>query len=116
MRAKTLLVVNNEYTNRKIIWGNREEGKAANDDDIAKGKNAHGISVVEIAFEDGKWHMVKDSPYNRRITPDSEMALTGPASGHDLLKNRSGRHRHQVPWHMEQLRQRRDPLGHLSRM
>ena len=30
--------------------------------------------------------MVKDSPYNRRITPDSEMALTGPASGHDLLK------------------------------
>ena len=47
MSGKTLLVVNNEYTNRKIIWGNREEGKAANDDDIAKGKNAHGISVVE---------------------------------------------------------------------
>ncbi|SNZ19481.1 PhoX family protein [Cohaesibacter gelatinilyticus] len=83
---KTLLVVNNEYTNRKIIWGNREEGKAANDDDIAKGKNAHGLSVVEIAFKDGSWSLVKDSPYNRRITPDSEMELTGPAAGHDLLK------------------------------
>ena len=30
--------------------------------------------------------MVKDSPYNRRITPKTEMALTGPRGRHDLLK------------------------------
>ncbi|MCT4654535.1 MAG: PhoX family phosphatase [Cohaesibacter sp.] len=84
--GKTLLIVNNEYTNRKIIWGNREGGKAANDDDIAKGMNAHGISVVELENKDGSWHPVKDSPYNRRITPESEMELTGPAAGHALLK------------------------------
>jgi len=83
---KTLLTVNNEYTNRKIIWGNREGGKAANADDVAKGKAAHGISVVEIAFKDGSWSVVKDSPFNRRITPDTETMLTGPAAGHDLLK------------------------------
>ncbi len=83
---KTLLVVNNEYTNRKIIWGNREDGKPASDDDILKGKMAHGLTVVEIAEQDGQWSIVKDSPYNRRVTPDTEMQITGPAAGHDLLK------------------------------
>jgi len=92
---KTLLVVNNEYTNRKIIWGNREEGKWASDDDVLKGKMAHGLTVVEIEEKDGQWSVVKDSPFNRRVTPDTEMALTGPAAGHDLMI---------------------DPVGHLSRL
>ncbi|PLX37146.1 MAG: transcriptional initiation protein Tat [Hyphomicrobiales bacterium] len=83
---KTVLVVNNEYTNREIIWGNRAEGKSENADDIAKGMMAHGITIVEIAKQNGKWGIVKDSPLNRRITPKSEMELTGPAAGHDLLK------------------------------
>ncbi|MEX0346417.1 MAG: PhoX family phosphatase [Rhizobiaceae bacterium] len=82
----SILVVNNEYTNRKIIWGNRPEGKAETDDDVLKGKMAHGVTVVEIAQSDGKWSIVKDSPYNRRITPDTEMEITGPAAGHDLMK------------------------------
>lgn len=82
----TLLVVNNEYTNRKIIWGNREEGEAETDDDVLKGKMAHGLTVVEIADTDGVWSIVKDSPFNRRVTPDTEMEITGPAAGHDLMK------------------------------
>lgn len=82
----SILVVNNEYTNRKIIWGNRPDGKAETDDDVLKGKMAHGVTVVEIAEKDGKWGIVKDSRYNRRITPDTEMELTGPAAGHDLMK------------------------------
>lgn len=84
--GKTLLVVNNEYTNRDILWGNNPDAKAASDDDVAKGMMAHGVSVVEIANTDGKWHIVKDSPYNRRITPNTEMEITGPAAGHDLMK------------------------------
>lgn len=97
---KTLLVVNNEYTNRSIIWGNKQVAEVkdaagnvtqksyldTDNDDIAKGKAAHGVSVVEVAMENGKWSLVKDSSYNRRITPDTEMELTGPAAGHDLLK------------------------------
>ena len=83
---KMVLVANNEYTNRKILWGNREEGKATVDDDFNKGKMAHGISIVEIAPADGGWTIVKDSPLNRRITPDTEIDIAGPASGHDLLK------------------------------
>jgi len=84
--GKTLLVVNNEYTNRKIIWGNREEGKAETDDDVSKGKAAHGVTVVEIARTDDGWAVVADSSYNRRITPDTPMDITGPAAGHDLMK------------------------------
>ena len=83
---KTLLVVNNEYTNRKIIWGNREDGKPQNDDDILKGKLAHGLTVVEIEQTSAGWDIVKDSPYNRRVTPDTEMMITGPAKGHTLLQ------------------------------
>lgn len=81
-----LLVVNNEYTNRDILWGNNPDGKPASDDDIAKGMMAHGVTVVEIANTDGTWAIVKDSPYNRRITPQTDMAITGPAAGHDLMK------------------------------
>ncbi|MEO1250078.1 MAG: alkaline phosphatase PhoX, partial [Pseudomonadota bacterium] len=77
---KLLYVANNEYTNRSIIWGNRAEGKFETDDDVNKGKMAHGITVVEIALQDGQWGIVKDSSYNRRITPDTEMELTGPAA------------------------------------
>jgi secreted PhoX family phosphatase len=83
---KMVLIVNNEYTNKKIIWGNRPEGKGESDDDFLKGMMAHGLSVVEIEEKDGKWQMVVDSPYNRHITPDVEMDITGPAAGHDLMK------------------------------
>ena len=81
-----LLVVNNEYTNRDILWGNNPDAKAASDDDVAKGMMAHGVTVVEIANTDGTWGIVKDSPYNRRITPQTDMTITGPAAAHDLMK------------------------------
>jgi secreted PhoX family phosphatase len=83
--GKTLLVANNEYTNLEVMFAH-QEGKAVSDDDVNKNKAAHGISIVEIANTDGKWGMVKDSAHNRRITPDTEMAVVGPARGSDLLK------------------------------
>lgn len=84
--GRTVIVVNNEYTNTEIIWGNVGEGEQLTDDDVAKGKMAHGLSIIEIAETDGAWSIVKESPLNRRITPDTPMEITGPARGHDLLK------------------------------
>ncbi len=81
-----ILAVNNEYTNTEIIWGTRPEGKAANDDDIWKGMYAHGLSFVEIAHDGSAWKVVTDSKFNRRVTPQTEMEITGPAAGHDLMK------------------------------
>ena len=53
---------------------------------MLKGKAAHGVTVMEIAQSGGSWSVVKDSPYNRRITADTPMRITGPAAGHDLMK------------------------------
>lgn len=83
---KSVLAINNEYTNRKIIWGNRPEGKFANDDDVIKGMMAHGVTIMEITETGSGWEIVKDSSYNRRITPATMFEITGPAAGHDLLK------------------------------
>lgn len=75
-----VLAVNNEYTNQNIIWGNHG-GKASNQDDLLKGMYAHGISIVEIEQKDGQWQTIQGSNYNRRITPVTEFALTGPLKG-----------------------------------
>ena len=84
--GRTVLAVNNEYTNRAIIWGNRAEGKASTDDDIRKGMMAHGLTVFEMAPTAKGWKLVKDSPLNRRVTPDTVMQLTGPAAGSKFLQ------------------------------
>ena len=83
--GRTILVCNNEYTNLELMFAH-QEGKVLTDDDVNKNKAAHGITIVEIAENNGKWSIVKDSPYNRRITPDTEMTVVGPAQGSDLLK------------------------------
>jgi uncharacterized protein len=52
--------------------------------------NAHGFSVVEIARQaDGGWRYVKDSPYNRRMTGATPMAIRGPAAGHPLMRTQA---------------------------
>ncbi len=90
-----LLCVNHEYTNEEIMFpsvNGRQDGDAKFADmtkelvDIEMA--AHGGSIVEIRRGgDGKWRYVKDSRFNRRITMlSAEMALTGPAGGHDRLK------------------------------
>jgi hypothetical protein len=86
-----LLVVNHEYTTEELMF----PGMTVQDDeDFAKMTAdlvnielmAHGGSVLEVRKEGGRWRVVKDSPLNRRITAETEMEITGPASGHELLK------------------------------
>lgn len=93
-----LLVVNHEYTNAELMFpnwatiGKDGEGK----DKVMMGEftkdivdiemAAHGGTVIEIRKENGKWTPVLDGTMNRRIHVGTEMALTGPAAGHDRLK------------------------------
>ncbi|MGV3650103.1 MAG: PhoX family protein [Devosia sp.] len=88
-----LLVVNHEYTNAHLMFPGLVtivEGKPVQGDLSAEQVDieiaAHGGSIVEIMKVDGKWQVVKDSPYNRRITGTTPMVITGPAAGHDRLK------------------------------
>ena len=84
--GRHILAVNNEYVNVGIIHGNRASRAPEDADDIRKSKAAHGVSIFEIARRDDGWSVVKDSSYNRRITADTPMEITGPARGHALLR------------------------------
>ena len=91
--GRGLLCVNHEYTNEEVMFP--KLGRQDTQDFAGMTKElvdiemaAHGGSVVEIARNNaGKWEMVRDSKYNRRITPlDTEMMIDGPAAGHDRMK------------------------------
>ncbi|QPB23202.1 PhoX family phosphatase [Rhizobium sp. 007] len=88
-----LLVVNHEYTNPhlmfpgivKIVDGKISQGKLSKEQ-VDVEMAAHGGTIVEIRKVDGKWQVVPEGRYNRRITSTTEMQLTGPAAGHDRVK------------------------------
>ena len=84
--GRSILAVNNEYVNLRTFYGGKGARSPRTADDVRKGKAGHGVSIMEIAQKDGAWGIVKDSPYNRRITADTPMEITGPARGHDLLR------------------------------
>ena len=83
--GRSILAVNNEYVNNKLFFA---AGKPAGPDDVRKAKAAHGVSVFEIERAGGRWRIVKDSEYNRKITADTPIEITGPARGHGLMKTK----------------------------
>lgn len=85
-RGKTILAANNEYVNLHIAFGNQPNKQPKTADDVRKGKAGHGVTVCELMQHEGTWSIVRDSPFNRRITADTPMEITGPARGHKLLK------------------------------
>jgi secreted PhoX family phosphatase len=85
-KDRAILAVNNEYTNYEYLFSH--QGKAMTADDVKKAQAALGVTVVEIVKENGQWVMDKNGKANRRITSNTEMLVTGPAAGHDLLKTK----------------------------
>ncbi|MFC6637808.1 DUF839 domain-containing protein [Sulfitobacter sp. JBTF-M27] len=90
--TRGLLCVNHEYTNEEVMFpglGRQDrDGFAGMTEELVNIEMAaHGGTVVEVAKgEDGTWALVRDSQYNRRITPlDTEMTISGPAAGHDRM-------------------------------
>lgn len=88
-----LLVANHEYTNEELMFPGVgvQDSKDANFSKMTKElvdieMAAHGGAVVEIRRVNGTWQVVRDSKYNRRITADTLMEITGPAAGHDRMK------------------------------
>jgi uncharacterized protein len=94
-----LLVVNHEYTNEELMFPGmgRQDVRdprvttppfAKMTKDIAEVEMmAHGGTVLEVARgPDGKWAVVPNSRYARRITSETEMEITGPAAGHERMR------------------------------
>jgi uncharacterized protein len=86
-----LLVVNHEYTNPELMfadWAGKNESKTRTIVDIELA--AHGLSVLEVQRgAKGSWSYVQNSSFNRRLTAETPMALSGPAAGSPWLKTSS---------------------------
>lgn len=92
-----LLVVNHEYTDPHMMFAGiveivDDEGgekalriapadQARADIEMA----AHGGTIVEIRKVAGKWHVVTDGRFNRRVTAMTPMEISGPAAGSPRL-------------------------------
>jgi secreted PhoX family phosphatase len=97
-----LLCVNHEYTNAELMFpGRRSMGREGEEKMRAWSRRfpagaelelaAHGASIVEIEFADGRWRPVTGSARTRRITGRTPMEISGPARGHPLLRTSADR-------------------------
>jgi len=88
-----LLVINHEYTNPTLHPNGPTETRDAKgiihrpEHEVLKEQAAHGVSVIEIKRDqNSEWQRVKNSSFNRRLTANTPMGITGPAAGSEHLK------------------------------
>lgn len=94
-----LLVVNHEYVEPRYLHAAavgqaldsdglplKSDGKR-DADQVLKEMNGHGVSIVRIANQNGRWSIVRDAR-NRRITALTPMELQGPVRGSDWVKTK----------------------------
>lgn len=91
-----LLCVNHEYTNEELMFPGlgRQDARRGSTTPFSKMTKeiaevemmAHGGSVLEVKKTVGKWAVVADSKFARRITGETEMRISGPAAGHARLR------------------------------
>ncbi len=79
-----LLVMNHEYADDGLLHADGMKTWTA--EKVRKAQAAHGVAVVEVEQKDGKWQMVRPSPWARRITARTPMNVSGPAAGHALMR------------------------------
>ncbi|HSI55990.1 MAG TPA: PhoX family phosphatase [Ideonella sp.] len=79
-----LLVMNHEYVDDGLL--HTDGLKTWTAEKVKKSQAAHGVSVIEIEMIEGRWQMVRPSPWARRITASTSMNVAGPAAGHALFK------------------------------
>ena len=85
---RALIAVNNEYINPEIMFNHK--GKNINLNDVKYMQNSFGVSIFEVKrLENGFYELVKDSKYNRRITAQTPISISGPAKGDEKLKTKA---------------------------
>ncbi|MDZ7628449.1 MAG: PhoX family phosphatase [Parvularculaceae bacterium] len=85
-----LLVMNHEFIDTNFLHPNGStiaSGVRTVEDEVRKEIAAHGVTVVEIQKTGSQWSIVRGE-LNRRITGGTEMEITGPVRGSDLVKTR----------------------------
>jgi secreted PhoX family phosphatase len=88
-----LLAINHEFTNEELMFpgmvrqDTKEEAFARMTPElVAIEMAAHGCTIVEVRRGAEAWEVVRDSPYNRRLTAETPMTISGPAAGHARMR------------------------------
>ncbi len=86
--TRGLLCVNHEYTNGELMFPNVGTRGEQNKEQCEVEMAAHGLSVVELAKENGAWKVVQGR-YNRRLSGSGMgFRVSGPAAGHPRLRTK----------------------------
>ena len=83
-----LLVTNHEYTHEEILFPDGQVGSGYTIAKTRKSQAAHGLAVTEARRINGKWSVIKNSVYGRRVTGNTQVKISGPAAGHALMKTK----------------------------
>lgn len=84
-----LLCINHEYINTEYYYNKLISDPAVTFtfEDARKGQAGHGVSVIEVMRNsNGTWQVNRNSTFNRRITGNTPIDISGPASGNALLQ------------------------------
>lgn len=80
-----LLCVNHEYVDPGLLFADGQ--RTWSGEKVKKALAAHGVSVLEVQRDaSGRWDVVPESRYTRRITGETPCAIAGPAAGHPLMR------------------------------
>lgn len=86
--TRGLLVLNHENITESYLHANGQTttGGVRPEAEAIKEIEAHGVSVIEVTRGASAWSYVQASALNRRITPNTPMAFSGPVKGHAMLR------------------------------
>jgi secreted PhoX family phosphatase len=88
---KGILCINHEAITPLFLHANGPTPASGNRtvaDEVQKEYRLHGVSVVEVNKVSGAFQVNLASTFNRRITTLTEMDISGPLRGHNLLKTK----------------------------
>ena len=83
-----LLVMNHEAITPAFLHPNGAtsvSGVRTVNEEVLKELNIHGVSVIEVVRSGNTWTYVRNSIYNRRVTTNTEMVISGPAAGAAMI-------------------------------
>ncbi len=84
-----LLAVNHEYPLPHLMFPGLDRDRAAEDitrEQVDVMFASCGHSIMELRRSGGVWELDRSSRYNRRITADTPIRISGPAAGHPMLQ------------------------------
>jgi secreted PhoX family phosphatase len=86
--TRGLLVLNHENITESYLHANGQTntGGVRPESEAIKEIEAHGVSVIEVTRGASAWNYVQASALNRRITPNTPMAFSGPVKGSAMLR------------------------------